>query len=165
MAIPAVRGRIVMSPPLVEVMVPVETMVFAVKIMAPPVVISEMVRLPAVADTVPISVPITPTFAVPVVLIVRFDTLPTATPLTVPMVIALAMPVPTVNMTPLAIVAFPRVIAPVDVPPTVAFAVTVTGVVPRLIAPVPNVEIVPAIDLLLGAVAANPPVNVLVPPA
>ena len=76
-----------------------------------------------------------------------------------------AAPAPTVSVNPLLMVALPSVIAPVDAPPTVAFAITVTGVVPRLIAPVPNAEIVPAIDLLLGAVAANPPINVLVPPA
>ncbi len=155
----------VMSPPLVDVRVPVESMVFAVKVIAPLVVMSVMVRVPAVADTLPISVPITPTLAAPVVLIARFDTVPPATPDIDPKVMAFAIPVPTVSVNPLLMVALPSVISPVDAPPTVAFAVTVTGVVPRLITPVPKAEIVPAIDLLLGAVATKPPVNVLVPPA
>ena len=100
---------------------------------------------------------------VPVVLRVKPDPAPPL--LTDPKVIAFAIPVPTVSVNPLLIVASPSVIAPVDAPPTVAFAVTVTGVVPRLIAPVPNAEIVPAINLLLGAVAITPAVNWVLSPA
>ena len=46
------------------------------------------------------------------------------------------------------------------VPPTVAVSVTVVAVVPKLITPVPAALIVPAMLLLLGAVAVKPPVKV-----
>ena len=76
-----------------------------------------------------------------------------------------AAPVPIVIVKPLLMVALPSVICPVDAPPTVELAVTVTAVVPRLITPVPKAEIVPAIDLLLGAVAITPAVNWVLSPA
>ena len=100
---------------------------------------------------------------VPVVLRVKPDPAPPL--LTVPKVMGVAAPVPIVSVKPLLMVALPSVICPVDAPPTVELAVTVTAVVPRLITPVPKAEIVPAIDLLLGAVAITPAVNWVLSPA
>ena len=135
----------------------------AVRIIAPlPVIVLFTFKLLGLELTLtaPILVPIAPfRITAPVDVTVRLLTAPAAVPLTDPKVIAFAIPVPTVNVTELAKVALPNVMAPVDAPPTVVVPPTVTEVVPRLIAPVPNAEIVPAIDLLLGAVAITPAVN------
>ena len=115
--------------------------------------------------TAPIFVPIAPfKITAPVDVTVRLLTAPDAVPVTEPRVIAFAIPVPTKRVNPLAKVAFPKVMAPVDVPPTVVGPPTVTEVVPRLITPVPAAVIVPLMALLEGAVAATPPVKLIVSP-
>ena len=125
-------------------------------------VLEKVVPPELVSVIVPISVPTAPlTLMTPVVFNVKFDTVPLAVPVTAPKLIAFAIPVPTVNVTLSANVALPNVIAPVELPPTVVLKPTLTALVPRLITPVPLAAIVPAIDLLLGAVAITPPVNVV----
>jgi hypothetical protein len=115
--------------------------------------------------TAPIFVPIAPfKITAPVDVTVRLLTAPDVVPLTEPRVIAFAIPVPTVNVTPLAKVASPKVMAPVDVPPTVVVPPTVTEVVPRLITPVPAAVMVPLSVFEEGAVAATPPVKLIVSP-
>ena len=126
-------------------------------------VLANVVPFELVSVIVPISVPTAPlTLMTPVVFNVKFDTVPLAVPVTAPKLIAFAIPVPTVNVTLSANVASAKVMVPVEPPPTVAFAVTAIAVLPKLMALVPLAAIVPAIDLLLGAVAVTPPVNVSV---
>ncbi len=112
---------------------------------------------------VPISVPTAPlTFTAAVLLKVTFDELPLLTPLIAPVLIGVAAPLPNVKVTPSLIVTAPNVIVPVPAVIVVS-AVTVVLLLPRftlwLVA-----EIVPATDLLEGAVAVTPPVKLELSP-
>ena len=138
----------------------------AVRIIAPlPLIVLFTFRLLGfeLTLTAPIFVPIAPfRITAPVDVTVRLLTAPAAVPLTDPSVIAFAIPVPTVRVTALAKVALPSVIAPVDVPPTVVVPATETPVLPKLISPTPAAVMVPLSVLEEGAVAATPPVKLIV---
>ncbi len=92
-----------------------------------------------------------------VVLIVILEANPPAVPLIEARIIGLPMPVPKVKVTPSSSVVAAKVIVPVEPPPSDVLAKILTGVTPNLIGLVPKVtEIVPEINLVLGASAVNP---------
>ena len=154
MRLVAVKGPLKVIVPVVSVRVT------ALALTAPPKVAPPELAIVKVPRSVPI---VLDTVSVPMVLIVRFEGVPPAVPAIDERVIALAIPVPRVSVTPSASVVAPKVMVPVEPPPRVVLAETLTGLVPKLIAPL-EAAIVPAMILVLGAVAVNPLLIVNVPP-